>query len=247
MEQNGLRHMPLIEPQVANHLHPSNSSATPSLPAKADRFQSTLTDKCYRAAALSVRALNASAMLMAYQAELHEDLTTKPDNEHWDEVGLIADHVLRLHKVAIQASGRAMSLLVLQERARWLSLTNLPTKEKERLLDTPIVPEGLFGAAVASMQKRCEEKKKDDEALKLCLPRKVQPPAAAAPRRSFVQAAPQPAATFRIPKVSNPQQGSQAPKGKTPWPKKQPPGSGSVPAPQPPPPQTTSARKKRTA
>ncbi|CAI5644449.1 unnamed protein product [Oreochromis niloticus] len=59
--------------------------------------------------------------------------------------------VLRLHKVAVQATGRAM---VLQERARWLGLTNLTTKEKEELLDTPVVPQGLFGAAVTSMQKR---------------------------------------------------------------------------------------------
>ncbi|XP_038146283.1 uncharacterized protein LOC119786801 [Cyprinodon tularosa] len=40
----------------------------------------------------------------------------------------------------------------------------------------PIVPEGIFGSALATMQQRCEAKKKDNEALKLCLPRKAPAP-----------------------------------------------------------------------
>ncbi|CAK6969757.1 uncharacterized protein LOC113026495 [Scomber scombrus] len=101
-------------------------------------------------------------------------MTAKPDTTLWEEICGITDHVLRLHKVAIQATGRAMGLMVLQERARWLGLTNLSTKEKEELFDTPVVPHGVFGVAVTSMQKRFEEKKRDDEALKLCLPRRAQ-------------------------------------------------------------------------
>lgn len=54
-----------------------------------------------------------------------------------------------------------MGLMVLQERGCWLGLTNLTTKEEE-LFDTPIVPQGLFGTAVTSMQKRCEEKRVDE-------------------------------------------------------------------------------------
>lgn len=77
---------------------------------------------------------------MAYQAELEEDMTAKPDTTLWEDICVITDHVLRLHKVAIQATGRAMGLKVLQERARWLRLTNLMTKEKEELLVTPIIP-----------------------------------------------------------------------------------------------------------
>ncbi|KAM9350287.1 glutathione synthetase-like [Symphorus nematophorus] len=38
-----------------------------------------------------------------------------------------------------------MGLMVLQESARWLNLTTLPTKEKE---DLPITPQDLFGSAV---------------------------------------------------------------------------------------------------
>ncbi|KAK5919051.1 hypothetical protein CgunFtcFv8_022979 [Champsocephalus gunnari] len=65
--------------------------------------------------------------------------------------------------------------MVVQESVRWLNLTNLPDREKEDVLDMPIVPEGIFGSALASMQRRCESKKKEDEALHLCLPRRVQP------------------------------------------------------------------------
>uniref|UniRef100_A0A3B4EYC5 HECT-type E3 ubiquitin transferase n=1 Tax=Pundamilia nyererei TaxID=303518 RepID=A0A3B4EYC5_9CICH len=126
MESIGLRQMPQVEPLVASHRHPktSLSSSAPSLPSKTDRFQSSLTDKCYKAAALSVRAHNASSMLMAYQAELEEDMTANTDTTVWEEICVITDHVLRLHKVAIQATGRAMGLTVLQEQARWLGLTN---------------------------------------------------------------------------------------------------------------------------
>lgn len=58
-----------------------------------------------------------------------------------------------------------MDLMVLQERARWLNLINLSTRDKEDLLNTPVVTQGLFGTAIASMQKRCENKKSEDEAL----------------------------------------------------------------------------------
>ncbi|MEQ2187767.1 hypothetical protein GOODEAATRI_008007, partial [Goodea atripinnis] len=49
--------------------------------------------------------------------------------------------------LAVQTTGRAMGPLVLQERARWLGLTNLTTRKKEELLNTTVVPHGLFGAA----------------------------------------------------------------------------------------------------
>ena len=245
MKSHGLHHMPLVEPLVASHLQPETStSPNPPLPHKADRFQSSLTDKCYKAAALSARALNASALLSAYQAELEEDMTVKPDNALWEEICVVTDHVLRLHKIAVQATGRAMGLMVLQERTRWLGLTNLTTKEKEELLDTPIVPQGLFGAAVTSMQKRCEEKKRDDEALKLCLPRKTQPAVPKAPQQSYAQTVSRPVAAFKIPKV--PQAAtSQAPRGpKNPWARKNAPQARPQATP-PPPTATVVVRKKK--
>lgn len=114
---------------------------------------------------------------------MEEEVTGVPDPALWEEACIITDHCLHLHKVAIQ---QAMGLMVSKERAWWLNLTSLLTKEKEDLLDTPIMPQGLFGAAVLSMQKRCEEKK-DDE-MRLCLLKRAQSTTAAAQRQTFAQA-----------------------------------------------------------
>uniref|UniRef100_A0A096M526 Uncharacterized protein n=1 Tax=Poecilia formosa TaxID=48698 RepID=A0A096M526_POEFO len=252
MEKCGLRQLPPVEPAVAAHLHPktSMSAGGPTLPSRADRFQSSLTDKSYRAAALSVQALNASSLLMAYQAELEEQMTTLPDAALWEEVCIITDHCLQLHKVAIQALGRTMGLMVLQERARWLNFTTLSIKEKEDLLDTAITPEGLFGAAVNSMQKRWEEKKRDDEALKLCLPRRTFAIGTTTPstqRHTFAQAAARFPNAFKIPKFPKTQGAAQAPQKasvpKAPWQRK-PDGPRSD---QPPPhsPSTQNVRRRK--
>ena len=213
MESSGFSHLPPVEPLVASHLHPSRkptiTQAGPSLPSKADCLQSSMTEKCYKAVATSVRAMNASSLLMAYQAELEEELTSAPSATVWEEVCVVTDLCLRLHRCAVQASGRAMALMVSQERARWLNLSSLSLKEKTQLLDVPVDPKGLFGPAVATMQKRCEEKKREGEALQLCLPRKSQPTPPPPHRQSFAQAAARPPA-FRIPKRQPPPQaGSQ--------------------------------------
>lgn len=110
----------------------------------------------------------------------------------WDELCLITDLCLRLHRCAIQASRRAMALMVVQERARWPNLSSLSHKEKAHLLDVPVDPKGLFGPAVPTMQKRCEEKKREGEELQLCLPRKVPPPPPTTPRQTFAQVAARP-------------------------------------------------------
>ncbi|KAK5927054.1 hypothetical protein CgunFtcFv8_022579 [Champsocephalus gunnari] len=68
MERLGLLHIPPMEPLVAAHLLPRMGqppSRNPTLPAKTDRFQSTMTERAYRAAALSTRALNVSSTLTA--------------------------------------------------------------------------------------------------------------------------------------------------------------------------------------
>lgn len=90
----------------------------PSLPWKEGRF---LTDKCYKAAALSTSKL--------------------------------------------VATGRATGLVILQEQARWLRLTNLTTKEKEELLVKEFLVDkiNVSGAVVRrtdkEMEMRCEEKR----------------------------------------------------------------------------------------
>lgn len=212
MEEKGFTRLPPIEPLVASHLHPTQKSsvtaAGPALPSKADCFQTTLTERSYKAVATSVRALNASSLLLAYQAELQDDTSASPSAEMWDELCVVTDLCLRLHRCAVQACGRAMGVMVTQERARWLSLSSLSHRDKTELLDVPVDPKGLFGSAVATMQKRCEEKKREGEALQLCLPRKA-PLSQATPR----QPPPQPVTKqgYRIPKPPQPQPQSSVP------------------------------------
>ncbi len=84
MEKAGLLRMPPLEPLVAAHLHPKHTAAANlTLPSKADRFQSSMTERAYKAIALSVRALNATSMLTAYQAELQDEASTMPGQTHW--------------------------------------------------------------------------------------------------------------------------------------------------------------------
>ncbi|KAK5922441.1 hypothetical protein CgunFtcFv8_019703 [Champsocephalus gunnari] len=144
MERLGLLRIPPMEPLVAAHLLPRmgpSPSRNPTQPAKADRFQSTMTERSYRAAALSARALNVSSLLTAYQAELCEDLSSNPGPAVLDEMAAVTDICLRVQRCAVQATGKAMGIMVVQERARWLNLTNLPDWEKEDVLDMPIVPD----------------------------------------------------------------------------------------------------------
>lgn len=46
-----------------------------SLPPKDNHFQSGLMDKSYKVATLTVRAMNVSLLLLAYEAELEEEMT----------------------------------------------------------------------------------------------------------------------------------------------------------------------------
>ena len=78
----------------------------------------------------------------------------------------------------------------------WLNLSSLSQKEKVQLLDVPVDPKGLFGPALASMQKRFEEKKREGEALQLCLPRKAPATSPAAHRQIFTQAVARPGSQF---------------------------------------------------
>lgn len=78
-----------------------------------------------------------------------------------------------------------MGTLVLQERAQWLTLANLKDREQDNMLDSPIVPEGLFGSVLASMQQRCEVKHKEDESLQLRFPWKAPAPLPATRWKEF--------------------------------------------------------------
>ncbi len=137
-----------MEPLVAAHLHPKHAAAANlTLPSKADRFQSSMMERAYKAIALSARALNATSMLTTYQAELQDEASTMPGQTHWEEICVVTDLSLRLQRCAVQAAGKAIATMVIQERGRWLNLANLSDREKEAILDAPVVAEGIFGSA----------------------------------------------------------------------------------------------------
>ncbi len=87
------------------------------------------------------------AILLVYQAKLLKSLDEDgPDPEVFKELRRATDLALRATKVTAQASGRNMGNLVVLERHLWLTLTE--DSEKTTLLDAPVNPSGLFGAAV---------------------------------------------------------------------------------------------------
>lgn len=63
-------------------------------------------------------------------------------------------------------------------------------------------PDPIFGSALASMQPHCKAKKKEEEELWLCLPRKIPAPPPAVRHKEFAQGpqAPQP----RVQKYTKP-------------------------------------------
>ncbi|XP_048010529.1 uncharacterized protein LOC125244496 [Megalobrama amblycephala] len=188
----GMGDPPAIEPSIARHLNPSQGGLLappkPVLPSKMDRFSASIHQASYKASALAVRALNVSSLLSAYQAELLEDMGQQLEKGSappslWKEIVTVNDLVLRNARQAVQASGRSMALSVVGERALWLNLSGLPDSEKRRVAGAPVeAGQALFGPAVALMQQRCDDKKKEDEAFKLCLPRKSAPRQVPPPR-----------------------------------------------------------------
>lgn len=85
MDENGLSKLPPLEPLVAHYLQPGQKTlSTPSAPSfssKTDGFQSSMINMTYESMALGVRAFDASSMLMAYQAELQEEMLGAPDQK----------------------------------------------------------------------------------------------------------------------------------------------------------------------
>lgn len=81
--------------------------------------------------------------------ELCEDFVRIHNPAVWEEIPVNTDLCLHIQRCAVQATGKALGTMVLQERARWLA--DLSDRE-DNILDMPVVPEGIFGSALASMQ-----------------------------------------------------------------------------------------------
>lgn len=89
--------MPAVEPLVAGYLQPQpRLSWSISLPS--DRFQSALTEKAYKAALLSAKALNVLSLLTAYQAVLCEDFGQTQDTAVQEEILIVSDLCLHIQR-----------------------------------------------------------------------------------------------------------------------------------------------------
>ncbi|RXN26490.1 putative GAG protein [Labeo rohita] len=117
MEALRFSNPPTVEQSVAHHLHPNRLTQSPSLPGKMERFTASMFQKIYKSLVLAARALNVTSMLMAYQAELLEELDTQldagnPNPTVWEEICNITDLNLRTSHGAVQSCGRTVALSV---------------------------------------------------------------------------------------------------------------------------------------
>lgn len=70
------------------------TSAGSALPSKANCFKSSLTEKGCKAVAMLV----APSLLLAYQTELEDDMSTSPTLALWEELCVVTDLCLLLHR-----------------------------------------------------------------------------------------------------------------------------------------------------
>lgn len=87
------------------------------------------------------KALNASSLLLAYHADLVDKMSVSLTPDLWDELCVVTELCLRLHRCAAQASGRGLALMITGEKARWL---NLPLSEEGLTPQHPCGPQRLI-------------------------------------------------------------------------------------------------------
>ncbi|KAL0173947.1 hypothetical protein M9458_029915, partial [Cirrhinus mrigala] len=159
------------------------------LPAKgllegACKFSYALIAKAYTASGQAVSTLHAMAILQVYQAKVLKDLHKGVlDPELLQELRSATDYALRATKVTGQAVGRAMSTMVFEERHLWLNLAEMRDAKKVCFLDATISQAGLFGETVEKFAHQFSTVKKQTEAIKHILPRRVASASPAPPRQ----------------------------------------------------------------
>ncbi|KAK2836097.1 hypothetical protein Q7C36_013966 [Tachysurus vachellii] len=166
--------MPRVEETLASYLSPSIASSlkAPVFPTKPLRATSASIGKAYAAAGQATGCLHTMGVLQAYQADLLQDLDEGLSSGTADieELRHTADLTLRATKHTARAVGRSMAALVATERHLWLTLSDLPDKDRAVLLDATMAPPGLFGDAVTVVVNKFQESKKQSAAFQQYLP-----------------------------------------------------------------------------
>jgi hypothetical protein len=197
-DKAGLVNPPPMEPSLAAYLAPLQNHGVggpTTLPSKHCRFSASQLDKIYRAQASTARALSSVTMLQTYQAMRLAELGSlmpadSPTVPLLNEVRLATDYILRVSRCAALSLGRGMASTVVAQRHLWLTLSDVPERDRAVYLDEPVSAEGLFGHSLDAIQAKFEMRKKQTEALRSIIPRRdAKPRPSTSARRP---AAPQP-------------------------------------------------------
>ncbi len=136
---------------------------------------SSIFEKTYKSSTQMGRATNVITLLLAYIAELEEEMTGalsqgKDVTELWTEIHTVSDLILHSSRCLAQSTGRTVGLAVVGQRALWLNLSTMGEKDKTNFLDQLVDPNGLFGPAVATMQQQFEAKRREQETFRSFVP-----------------------------------------------------------------------------
>ncbi|XP_013888234.1 uncharacterized protein LOC106535711 [Austrofundulus limnaeus] len=183
-EKAGLVNMPPMEPSLAAYLAPSHNhgvSGPTTLPSKPCRFSAAQLEKIYKAQATATRGLSSISMLQTYQAMALAELGAQVPAESpllplLNEIRLTADYILRASRGVALSLGRGMASTVVAQRHLWLTLSDVPDRDRATYLDEPVMAAGLFGQSLDVIQAKFELRKKQAEALRCIIPRRDSKP-----------------------------------------------------------------------
>nr|XP_013888376.1 PREDICTED: uncharacterized protein LOC106535818 [Austrofundulus limnaeus] len=179
-ENAGLVNIPPMEPSLAAYLAPSHNhgvSRPTTLPSKPCRFSASQLEKIHKAQATTARSLSSISMLQTYQAMALVELGVQVPAESLllpllNEIRLTADYVLSASRGAALSLGRGMASTVVAQRHLWLTLSDVPDRDRATYLDEPVMVPGLFGQSLDIIQAKFELRKKQAEALLCIIPRR---------------------------------------------------------------------------
>nr|XP_013884265.1 PREDICTED: uncharacterized protein LOC106532682 [Austrofundulus limnaeus] len=177
--QAGLVSIPPMETCLAAYLAPSHNqgvSGPTLLSSKPCRFSSAQLEKIYKAQGNTAHALSSVTMFQTYKAMALAELADQMPQEKLllpllNEIRLSSDHILCVSRCAALALGKGMASTVVVQRHLWLTLSDVPDKDRAAYLDEPIMPTGLFGQELDIIQTKFEQRKKQAEALCCIIPR----------------------------------------------------------------------------
>lgn len=96
-------------------------------------------------------------MLQVYQTELLAELSMaagEPHTELLDEIWAMADFILHVSRCTMLALGKSMGATVVAQHHLWMTLSQVPERDRQMYLDELISPTSLFSLALEGMQAR---------------------------------------------------------------------------------------------